>query len=120
MMCVSRERGLSMNSREQDREVRRLAAERGWGEWPDDPRTLMIFLLLDARESARSHLLTAIQGLQHDLERLEKMLRNPSPILNNLGELQGRPPMVEAAVGEFCAADKDLRTYLETFPAKGE
>ena len=96
-------------------ETARLAAERGWEQ--GTPNETYLLSLLSAREEARHSLRLKIQILRGDLDRLEKLLAVPSPLLNTLGELQQRPAAVEAAVGEFAAADKALREYLSAFPA---
>lgn len=103
-----------MNTREVTKEAERLAAERGWDD--EGPHFQYLLGLLFAREDARHSLLVAVNAVRNDLDRLNKILRAPSPLLNSLGELQQRPAAVEAKVGEFAAADKALRTYLETFP----
>lgn len=107
-----------MNTREVMTEIARLAAERGW----ETGTANEVFLrgLLSAREEARHSLRLKIQTLRGDLDRLDQILKAPSPLLNTLGELQQRPAAVEAAVGEFAAADKALREYLTAFPADGE
>lgn len=102
-----------MNTREVLAEVARLAAERGWPE--GDRHEVMLLSLYSAREDARHQLNSHLTSLGRDIARLQKMLANPSPILNTLGELQGRPPMVEAAVGAFYETDRALRVFLETF-----
>ena len=108
-----------MNAREMHREWFRLVAERGWEE-TGVPSTYLLHLM-SAREDARNSLLHHVHLLRNDLDRLDKLLRaDYSPILNTLGELQQRPAAVEAAVGEFAAADKALRTFLEMFPVSTE
>ena len=104
-----------MNTREVMAEAARLAAERGWEQGTRHETFLLG--LLSAREDARHALRSRVQILKGDLDRLEQMLKAPSPLLNTLGELQQRPSAVEAGVGEFAAADKALREYLSTFPA---
>ena len=103
-----------MNAREVSRETERLAAARGWEAGSRLEHYLLC--LLSAREDARSVLRSSVQAVRNDLDRLDKMLRADSPLLNTLGELQQRPAAVEARVGEFAAADKALRVFLETFP----
>lgn len=105
-----------MNSREMHAEVGRLAAARGWGK--DDPHSLLLLHLVSNREDARVSILHKIEDLRHDLHHLESALQSPSPLLNTLGELRQRPAAVEAAVGQFSAADRALRIFLETFPEK--
>lgn len=105
-----------MNTREVMAETARLAAERGWEQ--GSPAEIYLLSLLSAREEIRHSLRTKVQMLRGDLDRLLQMLSSPSPVLNTLGELQQRPAAVEAGVGEFAVADKALREYLETFPAK--
>ncbi len=108
-----------MNSREIDAEVRRLTAERGWDDWSDgDQRSIIMLYLVNDREEARGQIANHIQSLRRDLDHLEGMLQMPSPLLNNLGELQQRPAAVETAVGEFYAASKALDRYLKTYPAE--
>lgn len=106
-----------MKEREIVVEVARLAAERDWKA--DGPQEVYLYSLFIARENTRHALLNHVKSLRHDLDRLEKILRAPSPLLNTLGELQQRPAAVEAYVGAFDAADKTLRAYLEAFPATG-
>jgi hypothetical protein len=98
-------------------EAQRLQAARGWGD--DDPHALLLLHLLGNREDARQSLRGKIESLRHDLDQLQDSLQKPSPMLNSLGELQGRPAAVEAGVGEFIAADRALRLFLETFPEPG-
>jgi hypothetical protein len=98
-------------------EAKRLQAARGWGD--DDPHALLLLHLFSNREDARQSLRSKIESLRHDLHHLESALQSPSPLLNSLGELQGRPSAVEAGVGEFTAADRALRLFLETFPEPG-
>lgn len=105
-----------MNSREVIAEAAKLAAERGWTE--GDPHEAYLLYLLSVKEEARHSLRLKAQMLRGDLDRLEQILKAPSPLLNTLGELQQRPAAVEAAVGEFTAADKALREYLSAFPAQ--
>jgi|SRR4249920_544565 hypothetical protein len=103
-----------MNDQKVKEYAGRLAAERGW---PDgSPLATMLLGLLMAREEARDSLRSHLAGLTRDIARLDKMLNNPSPILNTLGELQGRPAKVEAHVGAFVNADSALRLFLDTFP----
>jgi hypothetical protein len=107
-----------MGSREIDAEARRLSAERGWDDWSEgDPRSVMLLYLVNDREEARRSLLSNIEALRRDLEHLETGLQHPSPHLNTLGELQGRPAAVEAGVGQFAAANLALARYLKTYPA---
>jgi len=110
-----------MEAREIADEVARLAAERNWKQGsPQEAYLLALFAAReDAREDARHALLRHAESLRYDLDRLEKILRAPSPLLNTLGWLQQRPAAVEAYVGAFDAADKTLRAYLEAFPATG-
>ena len=103
-----------MKPREVTTEVARLAAERGWAE--GTPNETFLLTLFSAREDARHRLLSHVQQLRHDLTGLEQMLERTSPILNTLGELQQRPAAIEAAVGEFAAADRMLREYVKAFP----
>jgi len=103
-----------VNTRETLAEVNRLATERGWPE--GSPLEVMLLNLLTAREDARASLRSHLAALRRDVDRLDKMLNNPSPILNTLGELQGRPAMVEAYVGSMASAEAALRLFLETFP----
>ena len=103
-----------MNTREVLAKVKDLASERGWPE--GSPLEVMLLSLYSAREDARHQLNSHLTSLSRDIARLQKMLVSPSPILNTLGELQGRPPMVEAAVGAFYEADRSLRVFLENFP----
>lgn len=105
-----------MNSREVIKEVARLAAERGWAE--GSPQEAYLLTLLSAREDARNSLLVAVKAVRTDLDRLDQILQQPAPILNSLGELQQRPAHLEAAVGEYSAADFAFRAYLLAFPAK--
>ena len=105
-----------MNARETFAEAERLAAERGWA--PDSPQEGYLLSLLSAREDARLSLLVAVKAVRNDLDRLDAILQQPSPLLNNLGELQQRPAAIEAKVGEFAATVKALREYLKAFPAK--
>ena len=105
-----------MKPREVMAEVSRLAAERDWEQ--DSPQEVYLLELFTAREDARHKLLSNVDALRRDLDRLELILKPASPLLNTLGELQHRPAAVEAAVGEFAAANKALRNYLAAFPAK--
>jgi hypothetical protein len=105
-----------VNSREIDREVNRLANERGWGDFAEDPRVGLAAELLTDREEARLSLLTRVRSLGQDLERLEGMLKNPDPILNTLGELQMRPSAVEAGVGQFAATCRAWNQFLKAYP----
>lgn len=105
-----------MNTREISEKVTELANERGWAE--DDPHEQYLLTLLAAREDVRSSLRHNVQTLRANLNYLENLLNTESPILNTLGELQGRPAAVEAGVGKFAAADEALREYLEMFPGK--
>jgi hypothetical protein len=108
-----------MNSREVDAETEKLSAERGWGSWAKgDQRSVMLLHLVNDREEARKSLLRHIEALRHDLDHLEHSLHAPDPLLNTLGELQQRPAAVEAAVGEFAAANRALQRYLVTYPAE--
>jgi len=107
-----------MTPREVMAEVAKVAAERGWEQ--GTPQEMYLLGLFSAREDARISLLSHVKALWNDLDRLQRMLMVPSPLLNNLGELQQRPAAVEAKVGEFAAADKALREYLKAFPAKAE
>jgi hypothetical protein len=108
-----------MNSREIDQEASRLAAERGWDSWADgDQRSIILIYLVNDREEARKSLLRHVESLRRDLGHLEDMLKRPDPLLNTLGELQQRPAAVEAAVGEFAAANRALQRYLVTYPAE--
>lgn len=107
-----------MNSREMIRETERLAKARDWPE--GSPLEVYLLTLVCAREDARLALRSSVQALRNDLDRLDKMLRADSPLLNTLGELQQRPAAVEARVGQFEAADKALRAFLETFPVSTE
>ena len=104
-----------MNARETFAEAERLAAERGWEQ--NSPQESYLLGLLSAREDARYSLLVAVKAVRNDLDRLDQILQQNSPLLNTLGELQQRPAAVEAKVGEFAAADKALREYLTAFPA---
>jgi len=104
-----------MGTREVMAETARLAAERGWEQ--GTPNETYLLGLLSNKEEARHSLRLKVQMLRSDLDRLEQMLRASPPLLNTLGELQQRPAAVEAAVGEFAAADKALREYLSAFPA---
>lgn len=103
-----------MNSRKMCQETARLAKQRDWAE--GDPRKTYLLTLLSARENARSSLRNKIQDLRENLNYLDNELQSDSPILNTLGELQGRPAAIEAKVGEFAATDKALREYLKAFP----
>lgn len=105
-----------MNSREVINEVARLAAERDWATGSQQETYLLI--LLSQREDARHSLLNAVSQVRNDLDRLDQILKQPSPLLNTLGELQQRPAALEAKVGEFAATDKALREYLAAFPAQ--
>lgn len=107
-----------MNTREMIREVERLAAARNWEAGSQLEHYLLY--LMSAREDARAALRSSVRAVRNDLDRLDKVLRADSPLLNTLGELQQRPAAVEARVGEFAAADKALREFLETFPASTE
>lgn len=107
-----------MNARETFAEAERLAAERGWA--PDSPQEAYLLTLLSDREDARHSLLVAVKQVRNDLDRLDAVLQQPSPLLNTLGELQAHPAVVEAKVGEFAAADRALREYLSAFPATRE
>lgn len=104
-----------MTPREVIAEASRLAGERGWDD--DGPAVVYLRCLLAAREDARHALRTRTGQLRRDLDRLDQILKAESPLLNTLGELQQLPAAVEAAVGEFAAADKALREYLTIFPA---
>jgi hypothetical protein len=104
-----------MNTKEIEAEVRRLADERGWAE--GSPQEVYLLELLSAREEARSRIRSQGRLLKQDLDRLDKILTFASPLLNELGELQNRPSAVEAMVGQFIAADRLFRRYLEVFPA---
>ena len=103
-----------MEPRKIHAEVDRLARERGWAQ--DSPQEMLLLDLFAAREDARYAVLRHASVLRQDLDRLEKIMKAESPILNTLGELQQRPAAVEAAVGEFAAADKALAAYLKAFP----
>ena len=103
-----------MTSRDIIIEAERLWAERGWHD--EDPRAQYLLGLIFHREDARRGLLSHITRLRGDLNRLEATLQNSAPLLNDLGELQQRPAAVEAAVGQFIAAEQTFRDYLRTFP----
>jgi hypothetical protein len=103
-----------MSSRQVYTEVDRIAQARGLD---DVHRNLLLELVLE-RESVRSSILAKIRMVRHDLNHVELMLARPDPLLNTLGELQGHPAQVEAAVGQFAAASRALKSFLDTFPEK--
>ena len=107
-----------MNVREMMAEVARLAAERGWEQ--GSPQETYLLELVAAREDSRRALLRKVEALRNDLDHVEQVLQQHSPLLNTLGELQQRPAAVEAAVGEFAATERALRKYLSAFPATGD
>lgn len=93
-----------------------LAAERGWSD-PEAPQARMLQVLVFRAEESRNRVARKAGELSGSIGDLERRLRNPSAILNDLGELQAVPGTVEAAVGAYHAASSLLRDFLEIYPA---
>ena len=101
-----------MNSREINKEVKRLAAERGWEE--GNPNEILLYELFINREEAKRSLQARIISLHHSLNSLESKLDRLSPsTLNTLGELQQLPAAVETGVGVLANAERTLRRFLD-------
>jgi hypothetical protein len=64
--------------------------------------------------AAESSLRDAIRSLRGNLDSVEQQLDRPDrqPLLNDLGELQGRGPAFDVSVAKFCARQHELQTLL--------
>lgn len=97
-------------------------ADLGWTWDEKDPALdhIMLLELVSAVEDSRAQVRHTLKAVRHDLDHLELITGATSPSLNTLGELQGKPAAVEAAVGAFAVANRLLQRFLVLYKPEGE
>jgi hypothetical protein len=71
----------------------------GWSRQQDN----FLLELVAGYEHARNNVIAKSASIRANLDDLDKSIQRDMPNLNSLGELQGLPAALEAAVGEFHA-----------------
>lgn len=85
----------------------------GWSEAQDT----FLYELCAELEQARNQVIAKSSDIRLCLDGLDKKIQGDLPFLNSLGELQGRPAQLEAAVGSFIAHRGLLDAFVKRHKA---
>jgi hypothetical protein len=81
----------------------------GWSEAQD----VFLYGLVAEYEHSRDSVIAKSSDIRAQLDGLDKKIQADLPFLNSLGELQGRPAALEAAVGQFCAYRRLIDAFVK-------
>jgi hypothetical protein len=91
------------------RELGWIKPYEGWSKAQDD----FLYELVAEYEHARISVTAKSSDIRLQLDSLDKKIEADLPFLNSLGELQGRPAALEAAVGQFCAYRRLIDAFVK-------
>lgn len=86
----------------------------GWSLNAGSSNDRFLYHLVAEYEQARNHVVAKTRAIRDTCDHLDRVIVLDMPFLNSLGELQGSPAALEAAIGSFNA----YRGLIDAFVKK--